>query len=178
MPFGPLGEENGIYTATKDLVLPTTITGSLPRPGWFTENFGGKPFRVAMADMNFREQYLDNVSCVIRDQERAGLDIVTDGDARFDTDVGGRSWVGYVVQRLEGFSGYETSRAHASWGGSVPGEIMYEVLEARMLPPGHRQGKRRPARIRPALARRPADDGQTRQVRLHQRRLPRIHRLQ
>ena len=80
-----------MYTATKDLVLPTTITGSLPRPGWFQKNFEGKPFRVAMADMNFREQYLDNVSCVIRDQERAGLDIVTDGDARFDTDVGGRS---------------------------------------------------------------------------------------
>lgn len=123
-----------MYTATKDLVLPTTITGSLPRPGWFQKNFERKPFRVAMADMNFREQYLDNVSCVIRDQERAGLDIVTDGDARFDTDVGGRSWVGYVVERLGGFSGYETSRTHASWGGSVPGEIMYEVLEARMLP--------------------------------------------
>jgi 5-methyltetrahydropteroyltriglutamate--homocysteine methyltransferase len=123
-----------MYTATKDLILPATITGSLPRPAWFQKNFEGKPFRVAMADMNFREQYLDNVSCVIRDQERAGLDIVTDGDARFDTDVGGRSWVGYVVQRLGGFSDYEVSRAHASWGGSVPGEIMYEVLEARMLP--------------------------------------------
>ena len=59
---------------------------------------------------------------------------MTDGDARFDTDVGGRSWVSYVIQRLEGFSGYETSRSHAAWGGSVPGEIMYEVLEARMLP--------------------------------------------
>lgn len=123
-----------MYTATKDKLLPTTITGSLPRPGWFTQNLGGKPFRVAMTDLNFREQYLDNVSCVIRDQERAGLDIVTDGDARFDTEVGGRSWVGYVVDRLEGFTGYETSRTHASWGGSVPGEIMYEVLEARMLP--------------------------------------------
>ncbi len=123
-----------MYTATKNIVLPTTITGSLPRPGWFTENFGGRPFRVAMTDINFREQYLDNVSCVLRDQERAGLDIITDGDARFDTDVGGRSWVGYVVQRLEGFSGYETSKIHAKWGGSVPGEIMYEVLEARMLP--------------------------------------------
>lgn len=123
-----------MYTATKNIVLPTTITGSLPRPGWFTENMGTKPFRVAMADMNFREQYLDNLSSVIRDQERAGLDIVTDGDARFDTDVGGRSWVSYVIQRLEGFSGYETSRSHAAWGGSVPGEIMYEVLEARMLP--------------------------------------------
>jgi len=123
-----------MYTATKDLVLPTTITGSLPRPAWYTENLSGRPFRVAMAEKNYREQYTDAVSCLIRDQERAGLDIVTDGDNRFDTDVGGRSWVGYVVQRLAGFSGYETSRRHAGWGGSFPGEIMYEVLEARVLP--------------------------------------------
>ena len=123
-----------MYIATKDVILPTTITGSLPRPGWFRQNIGRRSFREAMIDADFREQYLDNVSCVIRDQERAGLDIVTDGDARFDTNVGGRDWVGYIVDRLEGFSGYETSRSHATWGGSVPGEIMYEVLEARMLP--------------------------------------------
>ncbi|OGL13879.1 MAG: hypothetical protein A3F92_15705 [Candidatus Rokubacteria bacterium RIFCSPLOWO2_12_FULL_71_22] len=123
-----------MLTATRDLVLPTTITGSLPRPGWYTVNLDGRPFRVAMASRDYREQYLDGVSCLIRDQERAGLDIVTDGDARFDTDVGGRSWVSYVVQRLQGFSGYETSRGHAAWGGAVPGEILYEVLEARALP--------------------------------------------
>jgi len=123
-----------MYTATKDRPLVTTITGSLPRPGWYTQNLAGRPFRVAMADSNFREQYMDAVSSHIRDQERAGLDIVTDGDARFDAEVGGRSWVGYVVQRLQGFSGYETSRSHAAWGGAVPGEIMYEVLEARVLP--------------------------------------------
>ena len=100
-----------MYIATKDVILPTTITGSLPRPGWFRQNIGRRSFREAMIDADFREQYLDNVSCVIRDQERAGLDIVTDGDARFDTNVGGRDWVGYIVDRLEGFSGYETSRS-------------------------------------------------------------------
>jgi 5-methyltetrahydropteroyltriglutamate--homocysteine methyltransferase len=47
-----------------------------------------------MADAEFREQYTDAVSAHIRDQERAGLDILTDGDARFDNEVGGRSWVG------------------------------------------------------------------------------------
>src|SRR3990167_5109207 len=96
-----------MYTATKDIQLPTTITGSLPRPAWYTENLRGRPFRVAMAEKNFREQYLDAVSCHIRDQERAGLDIVTDGDARFDADVGGRSWQSYTLERLAGVSGYE-----------------------------------------------------------------------
>ncbi|MBI3025617.1 MAG: hypothetical protein HYY66_08090 [Candidatus Tectomicrobia bacterium] len=45
-----------MYTATKDLKLPTTITGSVPRPAWYTENLRGRPFRVAMAEKNFREQ--------------------------------------------------------------------------------------------------------------------------
>jgi hypothetical protein len=47
--------------ATKDLTLPTTITGSLPRPGWYTENLGARPFRDAFADARFREQYTDAI---------------------------------------------------------------------------------------------------------------------
>ena len=124
-----------MYTATKDLKLPTTITGSLPRPGWYTENLRGRPFRVAMAEKNYREQYLDAVSCLIRDQERAGLDIVTDGDARFDDDVGGRSWQSYTLERLAGVSGYEKAvNPSTRRRGSQPGDILYEVIEARSLP--------------------------------------------
>ncbi|MBI2131515.1 MAG: cobalamin-independent methionine synthase II family protein [Candidatus Tectomicrobia bacterium] len=124
-----------MYTATKDLKLPTTITGSVPRPAWYTENLRGRPFRVAMAEKNFREQYLDAVSCIIRDQERAGLDIVTDGDARFDTDVGGRSWVNYTLERLQGVTGYETGRSEAARKNTTrPGDILFEVLEAWALP--------------------------------------------
>ncbi len=33
---------------------------------------------------------------------RAGLDIVTDGEMRFDADIGGRSWFGYLFDRMEG----------------------------------------------------------------------------
>src|ERR1700687_4282015 len=59
--------------ATKALQLPTTITGSLPRPVWYTENLGMRPFRDAIADARFREQYTDAVATYIRDQERADL---------------------------------------------------------------------------------------------------------
>ena len=38
----------------------------------------------------FREQYVDALSVSAR-QEVAGLDIVTDGDCRFDQDIGGQS---------------------------------------------------------------------------------------
>ena len=34
---------------TDQLVLPTTITGSLPRPAWYTENLGHRAFRDAIA---------------------------------------------------------------------------------------------------------------------------------
>ena len=78
-----------MLNATRDLVLPTTITGSYPRPHWFTEELRGRGFKDALGDSRFREQYLDAVSTLVREQEMAGLDIVTDGDSRFDLTVGG-----------------------------------------------------------------------------------------
>jgi methionine synthase II (cobalamin-independent) len=86
-----------MLNATRDLVLPTTITGSYPRPVWFTEGLHRRPFKDALGDSVFREQYLDAVSCVLGEQVRAGLDIVTDGDSRFDRTVGGRSWFYYPI---------------------------------------------------------------------------------
>ena len=37
-----------MYLATASVVLPTTIIGSLPRPGWYTQNLGRREFREAM----------------------------------------------------------------------------------------------------------------------------------
>ena len=71
--------------ATKDIMLPTTITGSLPRPSWYTQNLGLRSFLDAMVNNQFREQYVDTVSVYLHEQEMAGLDIVTDGDAHFDS---------------------------------------------------------------------------------------------
>ena len=48
-----------MLTATANVVLPTTIIGSLPRPGWYTQNLGRREFREAMVDRSYREQYLD-----------------------------------------------------------------------------------------------------------------------
>ena len=44
-----------------------------------------------MSNNKFREQYVNALSCYLKDQEVAGLDIVTDGDCRFDQDVGGQT---------------------------------------------------------------------------------------
>jgi 5-methyltetrahydropteroyltriglutamate--homocysteine methyltransferase len=118
-----------MLNATRDLVLPTTITGSYPRPGWFTEGLHRRPFKEALGDSVFREQYLDAVSCLVGEQVRAGLDIVTDGDSRFDLTVGGRSWFYYPIERLAGITGHVDRTRAAGWT-LRPGHILYEVMEA------------------------------------------------
>jgi len=125
-----------MYTATAGIVLPTTITGSLPRPGWYTENLGRRSFREAMVDRTYREQYLDAASAYIRDQEVAGLDLVTDGDCRFDADVGGHNWFSYAPIRMDGFSGAQAYRREGGKAGFVHprGHILHDILEARVMP--------------------------------------------
>jgi 5-methyltetrahydropteroyltriglutamate--homocysteine methyltransferase len=125
-----------MFTATANIVLPTTIIGSLPRPAWYTENIGTRTFRDAMVDQRFREQYLDAVATYIKDQEVAGLDILTDGDSRFDRDVGGHHWFSYAPQRMSGFKG---SVAYKHQGGraglATPrGHILHDILETRLMP--------------------------------------------
>jgi len=124
-----------MLTVSKHRPLLTTITGSLPRPHWFVHNLAGRPFSLAMTDLAFREQYSDAVAAYLSDQTRAGLDLLTDGDARCDLDLGGRSWFGYPAERLTGLDGHHLGRGRtASSRDKAPGDIMFEVLEARVLP--------------------------------------------
>jgi 5-methyltetrahydropteroyltriglutamate--homocysteine methyltransferase len=122
--------------ATAGKVLPTTVTGSLPRPSWYTENIGTRSFLDAMVDIGFRDQYLDALTVYLRDQTLAGLDIVTDGDCRFDHDVGGQSWTRYPAQHMAGFEHDRPQLARIGAGGlAFPrGHILHDYLEARVLP--------------------------------------------
>ena len=125
-----------MLTATAGKLLPTAITGSLPRPSWYTENLGPRDFLDAMVDIRFREQYEDAVSVYIRDQELAGLDILTDGDCRFDDDIGGQSWTRYPAMHMDGFDRGDPRLAKAGAGGlAFPrGHILHDYLEARVMP--------------------------------------------
>jgi 5-methyltetrahydropteroyltriglutamate--homocysteine methyltransferase len=120
-----------MLTVTRDMKLPTAITGSYPRPLWFDANLDGRSFKTMMGDSLFREQYVDAVAAVINAQEAAGLDIVTDGDSRFDLAVGGKSWFFYPIERLGGITGHrDTSPGWSQRPGIRPGKILYEVAEA------------------------------------------------
>jgi 5-methyltetrahydropteroyltriglutamate--homocysteine methyltransferase len=120
---------------TKDLMLPTTITGSLPRPSWYTQNLGMRSFLDAMVNNQFREQYVDTVGIYLHEQEMAGLDIVTDGDAHFDSDVGGQSWTNYPPRHMGGFD-KNPQATPAGKGGLAfpPGHILHDYLESRVMP--------------------------------------------
>src|ERR1700745_516553 len=120
--------------ATAGKVLPTTITGSLPRPTWYTENLGIKSFLDAMVISRFREQYVDALSVYLREQEVAGLDIVTDGDCRFDQDVGGQSWTSYPPHHMGGFETQHPKLAAVGAGGiAFPrGHLLHDYLDARV----------------------------------------------
>ena len=54
-----------MLTVTRDMMLPTTITGSYPRPLWFDRSLDGRSFKSALGDSLFREQYLDAVASII-----------------------------------------------------------------------------------------------------------------
>jgi 5-methyltetrahydropteroyltriglutamate--homocysteine methyltransferase len=88
-----------------DVLLPTTMVGSYPRPRWYTRRAGGADLREALMEQNWREEYEDAVKAVLNDQETAGLDIVSDGEVYEDDLVGGAGWPEYVLSRLGGLDG-------------------------------------------------------------------------
>ena len=76
-------------------ILPTTMVGSYSMPGWLerlkTEYFARRISRVELDEIHDTV-----VKAAIKDQEIAGLDIVTDGELRRD------NMIDYFVERLPG----------------------------------------------------------------------------
>ena len=56
-----------MFTATADLILPSTVTGSWPRPRWFDVSMWGEPLDTCMMDVRFREKFQDALAVVISD---------------------------------------------------------------------------------------------------------------
>jgi 5-methyltetrahydropteroyltriglutamate--homocysteine methyltransferase len=76
-------------------ILPTTVVGSYSMPGWLerlkTEYFAR---RISRPDLD--EIHDTAVKAAIKDQEVAGLDIITDGELRRD------NMIDYFVERMAG----------------------------------------------------------------------------
>jgi len=88
-----------------------------------------------MVDSRYREQYADAVGAHLRAQELAGLDILTDGDAHYDEQVGGMSWQSYPLTHMDGMSEEPVLAQYAVGAAAYPrGHILHDFLEARVLP--------------------------------------------
>ena len=72
------------------MILQTTVVGSYPQPGWLIhrDRLGSKVPRVRAPELwkvppeNLEEAQDDATLIAIRDMERAGIDIITDGEMR------------------------------------------------------------------------------------------------
>ena len=74
-----------------DKLIPTTLVGSYPQPAWLVDKekmLGSAPPRVRMKDVwkvtpdELEEAQDDATLTAIHDQERAGIDILSDGEVR------------------------------------------------------------------------------------------------
>src|SRR3954467_8555750 len=81
----------GLSRVVAAMLLPTTLVGSYPQPDWLIDRASlAKPmpprvrarelWRVAPEQLESAQD--DATLLAIRDQERAGLDIITDGEQR------------------------------------------------------------------------------------------------
>lgn len=118
-----------MFAVTADMMLPSTVTGSWPRPRWFDSSMWGKPLDTCMMDVRFREKFQDALAVVVSDQERAGLDLITNGDYHVDEDFAGRSWHHYPIQRWAGFEGdfLQSEETRAAWLKYPAGTLLHEI---------------------------------------------------
>ena len=84
-------------------LLPTSVVGSWPVPEWL-ERVKTDYFRNRMSRTQLDEIHDTAVTAAIKDQELAGIDIVSDGELRRDNDVD------YLLSRIPGITIPVTSK--------------------------------------------------------------------
>ncbi len=96
-------------------ILSTTIAGSLPKPAWLADpGVLWAPWRLDGDALT--EGQRDAVRLVLRDQERAGIDIVSDGEQTR------RHFVTTFIEALDGvdFQHKKTVRIRNRYDADVP----------------------------------------------------------
>jgi 5-methyltetrahydropteroyltriglutamate--homocysteine methyltransferase len=121
-------------------LLPTTLVGSYPQPGWLVDRkvlLGSGPPRVRMREVwqvpeeVLQEAQDDAALTALHDQERAGIDIVCDGEVRRE------SYFNHFANALEGID--------LDNPGVVPGRTGKPTAVPRVVGPIRRT---RPVQVR------------------------------
>jgi 5-methyltetrahydropteroyltriglutamate--homocysteine methyltransferase len=109
-------------------LLPTTMVGSYPRPSWFRYQLEGRDILDAFKVLHHKEAFEDAVRVVLKDQEEAGLDIVSDGQMWFDDySMGIGSFLWYWLERTRGFGSEKLH--HPAWN-KAQGTDVWTLEEA------------------------------------------------
>lgn len=93
----------------QDVLLPTTIVNSLPRPIFMKGRvFGEGVHAREYPSFHIRELYRSAVSLVVKDQQDAGLDVVVDGGQYYENETNYEVAEHHHVmaQRLENYAPY------------------------------------------------------------------------
>ena len=98
-------------------LLPTTVVGSYPVPEWL-ERLKTEYFRGRMSYGQLEDVHDMAIKAALRDQELAGIDIVSDGELRRDNDID------YTLARMPGIVIPETTK-----------DFYFDYYEARVPGP-------------------------------------------
>ena len=115
-------------TATALPLIPATVVGSHGRPGWWF--VGVKAWEAAeMGPADLDEMLDDAADTAIRDMERAGLDVITDGEVRrLD------GYVDSYYAIIKGIKAIPVRRKVGPWGYDQ--QTRYEAVGRIETPPG------------------------------------------
>ena len=108
-------------------ILPTTVVGSYAVPSWLWAAYE-KIEAGGFGEMDVRETEDDAVEMAIRDQERAGVDVISDGEMRRQ---------GFIVSIFGYFTGIRPIPPRRKVGIlSYDGHTLYEPVEKLAAPDG------------------------------------------
>lgn len=117
-------------------LLPTTMVGSYPRPRWFTHQLAGRDILEAFKGVHHQEAYEDAVRTVVKDQELAGLDVLTDGQMNFDDyGMGIGSFLWYWYERIVGIDPVKVVHPARAKASGTDVAMLDEVGSARVVGP-------------------------------------------
>ena len=98
-------------------LLPTTVVGSYPVPEWM-ERLKTDYFRGRMSHAQLQDVHEMAIKAALRDQELAGIDIVSDGELRRDNDID------YFLARMPGIEIPDVAK-----------DFYFDYYEARLSAP-------------------------------------------
>ena len=150
-------ETTSMFRATKDLMLPTTITGSLPRPSWYTENLGTSQLPRRDGEQPLpRAVRRRGVGLSARAGTSPASTSSPTATAHFDNDVGGQSWTNYPPRHMGGF---DRGNPQPTPAGQRRPRVSARPHPARLSGIARDAGDHRPGRPRRPAIRRDVEGG-------------------